>query len=316
LPGQDYEEFAGTEICEGTLASLGSFGYILTVTSWDREILEAVAAGRLSPEEAARALEEGKQDRAEDSPDPAPPPLHDSAEGGPPPGDAPTGGGPDVRVQITATARSVRVIGDPGIVEASVEGRHRAERVGNTIVIEGSPKPDDEDGFSFEGPGSWHRHWHHWRQVTEPLVVRVHTAAAVSAEVSAGSLSIQGVTGPLSVVIAAGSARLEDVNGPLDVEARAGAVRISGRIEAHQSRIRCEAGSVSLHLRPGSSAVVRARAELGRIRIHGLAPTDSMFGGVREATVGAGTATVDVETTMGSVDIFSDEWVANADASR
>lgn len=270
----------------------------------EREILAEVAAGRLSPEEAADALAN-------------PPPA--DAPGPPPDPPSPNGG---FRLKVSATARSVRIVGDVSVAEATVEGRHRAERTGDTLVVEGSVRPEEEVGFIFEGPGHWHRPWHHWRHLTEPLVIRVKPTVPVDVEVSAGSLNVQGMSGPLSVVVAAGSARLDDVTGPLEVEMRAGAVRISGRIEAHNSHIRCEAGSVGLHLDRGSDVTVRARADLGRVRVHGLpvppvgGPTDSAFGGNREVTIGAGTATIDIETTMGSIELFSDEWLATSGDRR
>ena len=248
----------------------------------EREILEAVAAGRMSPEEAEQSLRGA--------------------------GPTPTAQDGAFEVRVTATARAVRIIGDPTVTEANVEGRHRAERIGDTLTIDGSAQPGEDVGFSFEGRGGWHRQWRQWRQFAEPMVVRVNPTVPVHAEVSAGSLTVQGVTGPLSVVVAAGSARLDDVSGPFDVDTHAGTVRISGRIEAHESRIRCEAGAVSLHLRPGSSATIRARAEMGRIKIVGRPAGDPAADGYRVATIGGGTASVQVDATMGSVEIFSDEW--------
>ncbi len=202
----------------------------------------------------------------------------------------------------------MRIIGDPTVTEASVEGRHRVERNGDTLTIDGSAQFGDEAGFMFEGRLGHLRQWHQWRQFTEPLVVRVNHSLPVHVEVSAGSLVVVGVTGPLSVVLAAGSARLDDVTGPFDIDARAGSVKISGRIEAHQSRIRCEAGSVNLHLSPGSSTTVRARAELGRVRVLGSPPNDSVVDGYRVVTVGGGSGDVQVDATMGSVELFSDDW--------
>lgn len=244
----------------------------------------------MSPEEAARAFDE----------------THTEPEPGPT---------AKRKVKISAAARSVRVIGDPTVTEASVDGRHRAHHTSGTLHIDGTVKPNEDHGFSFDGPAGWHRQWQHWRQFTEPLVVRVHPAAALDIELSAGSLSVQDVTGPLTVVLAAGSARLDDVSGPLNIETRAGALRISGRIDADESRIRCEAGSVSLHLSEGSSVRIRAHAELGRVRVAGLGPTDSVFGASRQFTVGSGNGALDIDTTMGSIEIFSRELVVAGERS-
>lgn len=257
----------------------------------EREILEAVARGEMSPDEAARLFEGAGYD---DAPPPPPPP--------PPGGEA-------LKVRVSAAARPVRLIGDPSVTEASADGPHRAHREGDTLVIEGSVDPFDEDGFTFEPRRPWH--WQSAiRRFAEPLVVRVNPSTPVDIELNAGSLSVAGIHAPLGVVVAAGSARLDDVTGPLDIETRAGAVRITGRIEAGDSRIRCEAGSVNVRLTHGSSVRVMARAELGRVRIDGVHSHDRLTGSQREITVGSGAATLTVEATMGTIDIHTEDSFA------
>jgi hypothetical protein len=275
------------------------------MTMNEREILEAVATGRMTPDQAAEWLETANRTQAGEPSD-----GRDAEPSQPTPGAGPA---PGFRVRISATARGVRVVGDPSVAEATVEGSHRAHRDGDTLFIDGNSELDDMGGFTFEGRRPpWHRQWANWRRFAEQLVIRVNPGCPVDAEVSAGSLVVVGVTGPLRVVVAAGSARLDGIASPFDIETRAGAVRVRGRLDAGESRIRCEAGSVNVHLAHGSDVRVRARADLGRVRLHGVSGHEPQLGGEREVTVGAGTATLDIETAMGSVDIHTEDPVVAA----
>jgi hypothetical protein len=294
----------------------------------EREILEAVASGQMTPGEAAERLNETR--RLSDTGRGEPPDGHDAPPADPLEGrdavegrDVPTGEGgrfsqaagtgSELALRVSATARSVRVIGDPSVAEATVDGFHRVRRDGNTLFVDGNIELDEPGAFTFEGRRPpWHRQWANWRRFAEPLVVRVHPGCPVDAEVSAGSLTVVGVTGPLHIVIAAGSARLDGIVSPIDVEARAGAVRVRGRLDAGESRIRCEAGSVNVQLTRGSDVRVRARADLGRVRVQGVSGHEPQLGSQREVTIGAGTATLDIEAAMGSVDVHTEEPLATA----
>lgn len=328
----------------------------------DREILEAVAQGRMTPEEAAARLEQttrgstqdrdvdatapipgptasatasagtGPRGEADDAPPPAaggPEDWHDRAEGSGPAGPAGRddqegrereGRGADGRaaqVRITAAARTVRVIGDPSVNEAEIDGPHRAWREGETLVVSGGE--DMESGFSFRSRRRSHRDWRdwsdltEWRRMTEPLVVRVNPAFGLSVELSAGSLSVLGMHGPVSADLAAGSARFESVTGPLDLTTRAGSVRIQGRLAEGSSRIRCDAGSVSVRLDRGSSVRVRAHVDLGRVRFHGPSGDST---GTGEVVVGDGRALLDIDAAMASVEITVQDPMVASPAGR
>lgn len=287
-----------------------------------RTILEAVAAGRISPEEAAARL---GQAPGEDSRRPPPPPR---------------GPGPTVRVvQVRAAARTVRVVGDPMVAEVAAEGLHQVRREGDTLVVT-AHRRDDEGGwgggsFAFVGPDlgwlarrawseaerrgrgrgrSWARaewppppwgrpDWRDWHRLVEPLVVRVNPALAVEADVSAGSLTVSGLLGSLEVDVSAGSAALEDVVGPVTVRAQAASVRLRGRLERGASLIRCDAGSVSVTLEAGSSVKVTARAELGRVTLASAGNDWALGQTTKELVVGDGRASLDIEATMGAIDV-------------
>ncbi|MGH9130581.1 MAG: hypothetical protein ACRDWV_02670, partial [Acidimicrobiales bacterium] len=85
-----------------------------------REVLEEVAAGRMSPEEATARLAGG-------------------------------GGAALRRVRVKAATRTVRVIGDPGVSEVAVSGLHQVRREGDTLVVLAHPG-EGGGGFSFVPP--------------------------------------------------------------------------------------------------------------------------------------------------------------------
>jgi hypothetical protein len=290
--------------------------YLLIMGQIDREILEAVAEGRMTPDEAATLLE---QRAAADAGAAA---GDDAGVGGGQSRDAtedftrdftadaaPGSGARVTGVRISAAARTVRIVGDPSVNEAEIDGPHRAWREGDTLNISGGDDIGGQ-GFSFRSRRRSYRDWRdwpemaEWRRITEPLIVRVNPQLAVDAELSAGSLSVLGVHGPVTADLAAGSARLESVSGPLDVTARAGSVRIQGRLASGTSRIRCDAGSVTIRLDQGSSVRVRAHVELGRVRLHGQSGEST---GACDVVVGGGEGLLDIEAAMASVDITTSD---------
>jgi hypothetical protein len=315
-----------------------------------RAILQEVADGHIAPEEAARLLDEAEEPGAESDP-----------EG---PEERPAVGTAGIkRVHLVEAFRPVRVIGDPDVAEAVVEGHHLVEREDDTLVVHGDEVPGVH-GFAFsrgdrpwypsrperprrprqEHGGHWHRgRWEaHWgpgpwggppgapnagplggppgwagrwglldafRRMGEELTIRMRPDLALDAGVTAGSLKVAGVTGPLRVSLAGGSAKIDRFGGPLDLSVEAGSVRGSGLLVAGSSRIRCQAGSVRIHLERGSSVKVRARAELGNVVLPGDEDGERWLAGggaAREVTVGGGEALLEIEAHMGSVVVSAD----------
>jgi hypothetical protein len=262
------------------------------VNERQRQILTDVAEGRLRPEEAATLLDEVTGPTEE----------------------RPASGPGLRRVRLLGTFRLATVVGDPAVREAVADGPHSARREGDTLVLRSDLDEDEWPGFSF---GRVHRPWWSWTGAEpgwtarwpRPLAVRMHPDLPLDVELTAGTLRFERLSGPLRVEVSAGSARLDDVRGPLDVSLSAGSVRVAGVLDRGASRIRCEAGSVHVHLEPGSSVRVRGRAELGRVTLPGERDATSwMIGaGSREVTVGAGAATLDVEAAMGSVVVSADQ---------
>jgi hypothetical protein len=310
-----------------------------------REVLEAVAAGRMSAEEAAGRLAGG-------------------------------GGGVELRrVRVRAATRAVRVVGDSGVSEVAVSGLHEVRREGDTLVVAAHPA-EGGGGFAFvppdlgrlvaegkakvrhaareaareasrvayaagrpswappPGPGRSRKDWREWMGGSdwmgrgdwagkgewagkgdwtgrpgwsgwsEPLVIRVNPQLAVDVDLSAGSLEVSGVRGPVSVDVSFASATLEGLSGPIDVRAQAATVRFRGALTQGASRVRADAAAIFVFLAPESDVVVHSTCELGRLRVvrgeHAVAPGE-------ELVLGRGRASLDIEASMGSVLVRADE---------
>lgn len=233
-----------------------------------REILSRVAAGTISPEEAASRLD--SLNRGEAAAEPA------------------------IRtVRVARHLGSVEVIGDPSVRDAVAEGPHRAHVEGDTMVFE----PDathDEGSFVFAFGRSWGN---------DKLLIRVNPAVALDLQIQAGNCRVRGVEGPIRADVQAGSATIDGFRSPLALAVQAGSIRASGHLEEGESRISCDAGSVQLSLERGSSVRIVSRATMGKIELPG-----GVYGshGGQEATIGEGTATLNVTTNMGSVRISAE----------
>jgi hypothetical protein len=315
-----------------------------------RSILQEVADGKITPEDAVHLLDEAEEPAGGDPDGPEEQPSVETAG--------------IQRVRLVGAFRPARVIGDPDVAEAVVEGPHLAEREGDVLVVHGDEVPGvGVHGFAFSrGDRPWYAsrpgrarrqgrhepsgHWHHgqweahggpgpwgppgpphpgpgghpgwagrwalldaFRRFGEELTVRMRPDLALDASVTAGSLKIAGVTGPLRVAVAGGSAKLDRFAGPLDLSVEAGSVKGSGLLAAGSSRIRCQAGSVRIHLERGSSVKVRARAELGNVVLPGDPEGERWLAGggsAQEVTVGDGAALLEVEANMGNVVVSAD----------
>ena len=90
---------------------------------------------------------------------------------------------------------------------------HRAWRDGDTLNISGGDDFGTGEGFSFRSRRRSYRDWRdwpemaEWRRITRAAGRAGQSALAVDAELSAGSLSVVGIQGPVAADLAAGSAR-------------------------------------------------------------------------------------------------------------
>src|SRR5467141_932055 len=103
-----------------------------------REIIDQVASGKISPEEGAARL-----DSLESAEAPTPARLVETI---------PTGSAPDAlttrKVRVASVVGTAEIVGDPSVAYAVAEGPHRARQDGDTMIIEQGPLGED-DHFSF-----------------------------------------------------------------------------------------------------------------------------------------------------------------------
>jgi hypothetical protein len=211
---------------------------------------------------------------------------------------------------VQTSARPVRIYADPAVDTLVVDGPHDVHREGDTLRVVAPPgdqrRPDGS--YRYEPRSAWSRWMQQAQLVGVPLTVRVNPSLEVEAEVLAGSLDVRGLRGALGFTVTAGSLRVEDCAGPLRGAVRAGGAKIEARPTSGESSVRVESGSVVLRLLRGSDVRVRARAELGEVRFDGVSAGgkfgDDLSGDrVHERVVGNGTATFDLDVTMGSAKV-------------
>lgn len=254
-----------------------------------RKILEQVASGELSPEEAESALRdlEGGGDRDD---------LQDL----------------DIRrVKVSAGVGAIEVVGDPTVAQAEIDGPHQAEVEGDTLVVRADIDPDRPGAFAIRVGGRRIRIHKGVSSGSHPPVsrlrIRMNPDLELETHLDAGPLSITGIRGPIRARVSAGPLTIEDFTGPLDIAVNAGAIRANGRLTTGESRVRSDAGAVRIELDPSSSVRIIAQAALGKVVVPGSEREKRRgFGGDRqEAVIGEGEATLRVETAMGSVHVSS-----------
>jgi hypothetical protein len=255
-----------------------------------RAILQAVAEGRLSPEEAAAMLDqaerEGDQGSGRDEP---------AGEPGAEPGGrardrTATDAEPGVRrVRVVGSFRSARIVGDPTVREAIADGPHLARREDDLLIIEGAFDDAEGPGFVFNRGGR------NFRLTIPPDIVggrggrprrparparpprpprppRGADPSWTTEEAwdrhswSQSELTVRMRPDlPLEVELAAGTLRADGLTGPLRFDVRAGSARINdarGTIEAMVA-----AGSIRIDalLTEGAS---RVRCDAGSVRVN------------------------------------------------
>jgi hypothetical protein len=279
-----------------------------------RAVLERVARGELSPTDAASLLEE-MESTGPDEPEADPrdwtagwaPGTQREAQQQLPPG------GVASRIRVVRTMGTADIVGDPTVREAVAEGAHVARREGDTLFI--GSRADEWLGmagmpwFTFDWPGSWpgpgrgrqrHRRSHGFRGGDDtPLRVRVNPDLPLDIDTQAGRIRVRGVHGPIKASVQAGSTDISDFRGPLDLSAQAGNITARGRLDGGASHVRCDAGSVRIHLERGSSVRVTGHSTMGKLAFD-AADARSPW------VIGGGEGTLDIDTTMGSVRVSAD----------
>lgn len=255
-----------------------------------REILEDVAAGRLDPSEAAALLDEGG------TPD-------DAAGGAEPPAeeDSPSQRTVD-RIDVRASHRRVRLVGDPSVATYSVDGPHHIRREGATLHITGETVPlPRSDAWMLLSGGTFRELAEQIQQGIGPhleLTVRIRPDLAVGVELIAGSLYAERLPALDHVRVTGGSARVWDVTEPIDLLVQAGSAQVSMQQTHGRSRLRTESGSLNVTLAGETDARVRHDVQLGRFNVQ---PERLIKDG--EFTLGTGSAEIDIDVLMGSATV-------------
>lgn len=202
------------------------------------------------------------------------------------------------RVSVRAVGRRVRVAGDSAISTVTVEGPHVLRRNGSVMEVssDGDVGPS-LDGFSMLKPP---RNFDDLRAMGlgKELVVRVNPKLIVDIEVTAGSLRTDNVHYLGKIRVTAGSAKLNDVSEVTDALIQAGSATVNAEIVGGRSRIRCESGSLSIHLDDRSNVTVKTETQLGRVSWSG-----GHTGASDEVVMGNGNARLDVDVVMGHAQV-------------
>jgi len=257
-----------------------------------RQVLDAVAAGRLSPEEAAPLL-----DRLQKPTESA------GAQAGAekPKAERPVDGPiKPRRLRVRAIGRRVKIVGEPFVNTVAVDGPHVIRQDGDTLQVTSEGEFGASlDGFTLTPPRSLRDVQQKFLDFGRELSVRVNPSLEVEVEVTAGSINAERAPLLEEVRVTAGSARVRDVEGPIDVLVQAGSAQVEGRIAKGRSRLRVESGSLQLRLLQGSSVRIRPDTQLGRVQWDPPRPGKDSD----ERVVGSGDARLDLEVVMGAATV-------------
>jgi len=286
-----------------------------------RDILDSVAAGRITAQEASTLLAERSGPAApagdartavETAPTDTSPIVDDDSVTGPvdiPVADVPAastranepvarpaGSGP-TRLRVRAVGRRVRIVGEPFLSTVAVEGPHVMRHEGDVLTVASEGEFQATlDNFTLRTPNLRDLQ-ERFVDLTRELVIKVNPRLDVEIEVTAGSVSIERAPRVSHVRITAGSAKLRDVTGPLDLLVQGGSATVEGGISVGDSKLRVESGSLQVNLLVGTNATVSNDVQLGRLT------WDGESGGPVERVVGNGGAGLRIEGMMGAVNV-------------
>lgn len=287
-----------------------------------RDILDSVAAGRITPQQASALLAAGSAPATsasqtstatepsstvtdvDESPVTAPidvtatdtPAASATAARTNEPVVRPGGSGP-TRLRVRAVGRRVRIVGEPFLSTVAVEGPHVMRHEGDVLTVASEGEFQATlDNFTLRTPNLRDLQ-ERFVDLTRELVIKVNPRLDVEIEVTAGSVSIERSPRVSHVRITAGSAKLRDVTGPLDLLVQGGSATVEGGISMGDSKLRVESGSLQVNLLVGTNATVTNDVQLGRLT------WDGESGGPVERIVGNGAAGLRIEGMMGAVNV-------------
>ncbi len=256
------------------------------------EILNRVAAGELTPEQAQGLIAAAAE--------------ADSATTGPPtPHVAPPV--PVARLAIRASAVRTIVIADPTVDTAVAEGPHRVSHSGDTLTIHSDLSSGE---YQTEAPRSAFMNWlASVNKAGTTLRVRVNPSLPLEVLVVAGSLELSGLRAPASVGVEAGSAKLFDGVGPLALSVASGSADVDWQFHGI-STVSADLGSARVSIQPGSDVTITGEATLGAATVRATDGTVTKAkpgrgGGTTTLTdpmvVGDGTGSLKMSSRLGSL---------------
>lgn len=243
-----------------------------------RDILNRVASGEISPEEAQKLL--GPAD----------------ATAGP---SGPSTPEPVRRLAIRSRAVRLVVRADPNVDTAIADGPHRVSHVGDTLTVHSDLSAGQ---YEAEAPRSTFATWlTTMNRAGETLTVRVNPDLPLEVLTIAGSLELTGLRAAASIGVEAGSARLLDGSGPLTLSVASGSADVEWRFRG-ESSISTDLGSSRVTVLPDSDVAITAEATMGASTIrmaNGMTIKASQEGNP-PVVVGAGTGRLKVTSRLGS----------------
>lgn len=244
-----------------------------------RELLEDVAAGRISADEASERIA-----------------ALGRSEGGQ------VAEQPVQRIVVKAGAVRLNITADPAVAQAVAEGPHTMKREGDALLITTNTTQGE---FATEPPRSAFMTWvgQMVNRVGATLDIRVNPSLPIQVLLVGGSLELVGVQAGASVGVEAGSAHLTG-GGPLLFDVASG----SGKVEwtfTGQSRVRADMGSVNVTVMPDSDVVVTADTSLGQaiVKSHHGNLKAGQDASTPAVTVGSGQGALTVSSRMGSAQV-------------
>ena len=199
------------------------------------------------------------------------------------------------RVVVTGIGRRIRLIGDPNVVVAEVDGSsHTMRRIGNSLEIrvDGYLVPS-ADGFRLSNPPKSLEDLKNLELgLGKTLKIRVNPAIITDVEITAGSLTTKKLPRLGKIRVTAGGAKISGVVSIEDALIQAGNATISGPISEGRNKVRIESGNLNLILSTSSNVSVKAESNMGMVSW----PGDGHFD---EYIIGQGAARLDVGVVMG-----------------
>ena len=256
-----------------------------------RDLLNRVAAGEISPEEAEAQLSAaGVGAPASEPPTPEPAAATTPV--------VPTE--PVRRISVRANAVRLSIVGDPTVDTAVADGPHRVEHRGDTLTVHSDLTKGE---YESEVPRSPFASWlANMNRAGSALRVRVNPELPLEILTVAGTLELSDVNAAVKAGVEAGSAKLHGGSGPVSISVASGSLDIEWEFHG-ENNVTADLGSARVTVLPGSDVAVNADAMLGLATIR--MPDGSVIKAAPEGhpavVAGAGTGRLGASARLGSL---------------